>query len=675
MSSRQFEKFLAQCFIEWASGAIQPGFRYQFKSPNVQNSNQLFEAFLEHADGRTIAYREHQHPYVECNGTRLIPVLHHEDGEGFTEHYISHLRDQIAARNDAFSEAALFIIHNSMLDTLINSAMDVSSKDAIWHPTIFATKLKAKIPTASPLTALFNCLLDDQLSIIQDEGATIFGFKPIFYSLNSGQINYAELGLFPDPLLPDLGSQLSQVRNRIDSNRQLRSFIADQVEHYAERLDSVLTKFSPKFIQEHFYDKNDWINLTFTDYQNELDKSKTPGLQFERVTVDVGIVFSRAKSSTKAGQKEQNILIQVPPGATVSNLEFVFLGNDLQDHQVVIRHNSSFQRTLKPTVSRLGGKYSKARLSVPFYNIPTYFSLELRRDNNSEDFKFRCLLVPMHSFYLDVLKNCFKVEPAKEQISLQLEENIFRVAELGDQVFKLQEDQSEINCEEIAIIDFEEQASKNELIQFTVISGTHRLKINIEGLSAQETITVPLLFDKERSSKLFSDKSNAEYLSGRHRVVFENAEHTVIGVRQQLLDFENTLIAKDLLSYGIDDQNFNIDSLAVIFPELSNAYKSLFKYYKNYKTLPSLVAWSTDYRRLVKDVLDSYEKAIATIEIDRVLTAEQKTLMLIGLHCFEGRERLSPIHPLVLSYHLNLVDKISEEKFSNDTFSFGDHLK
>lgn len=672
MSSRQFEKFLAQCFIEWASRAIQPGFRYQFKSPNVQNSNQLFEAFLELANGRKISYREHQHQYVECNGTRLVPVLHHEDGEGFTENYISHLRDQIAARNDAFADAALLIIHNSMLDTLINSAMDISSKDSIWHPTIFASKLKAKIPAASSLTSLFNCLLDDQLSIIQDEGATIFGFKPIYQSLNSGQINYAELGLFPDPLLPKLGSQLNQVRNRIDSNRQLRSFIADQVEHYSERLDSVLTKFSSKFIQEHFYDKNDWANLPFSDYQNELEKSKSPGLHFERVTVDAGTIFSRAKSSTKAGQKEQSVLIQVPLGATASNLEFVFLGNDLQDHQVVIRHNTSFQKTLKPSVSRLGGKFSKARISVPFSDKPTYFSFELRRDNNSEDFKFRCLLVPMHSFYLDVLKNCFKVEPAKEQISLQLEENTFRIAELGDQVFKLQEDQSEVDSEQIAIIDFEEQASKNELIQFTVISGQHRIKINVEGLSAQETITLPLLFDKERSSKLFTDKSNAEYLSGRHRVVFENAEHTVIGIRQQLLDFENNLVSLHLLCCGEDGQDLIIDFFNNIYPDLSHAYNSLFDYYKNFKTLPSLVAWGSDYRRLVKDVLDAYEKAIATIEIYRVLTTDQKSLLRIGLYSYEGRERLSPIHPIVLSYHLNLVEKIDEEKSANDTFSFGE---
>jgi DNA phosphorothioation-dependent restriction protein DptH len=253
MSSRQFEKFLANCLIKWASEAIQPGFRYQFKSPDLDNSSLLFQAFLEHSGGKTITYREHQHPYVECNGTKLIPVLHHEDGNGFTENYISHLRDQIASRNDAFSSAALFIIHNSMLDTLINSAMDVATREAIWHPAIFSEKLKSLIPPGSGTASLFKCLLEDQLDIIVEEGATVFGFKPLFHSLDSGQLNFAELSLFKDPILLTLGGQPNQVRNRIDANRQLRRHIEEQVEHYGDILETVLPKFSPKFIQEHFY--------------------------------------------------------------------------------------------------------------------------------------------------------------------------------------------------------------------------------------------------------------------------------------------------------------------------------------------------------------------------------------------------------------------------------------
>ena len=672
MSSRQFEKFLANCLINWASEAIQPGFRYQFKSPDVDNSSLLFQAFLEHSGGKTITYLEHQHPYVECNGTKLIPVLHHEDGNGFTENYISHLRDQIASRNDAFSSAALFIIHNSMLDTLINSAMDVATREAIWHPAIFSEKLKSLIPPGSGTASLFKCLLEDQLDIIVEEGATVFGFKPLFHSLDSGQLNFAELSLFKDPILLTLGGQPNQVRNRIDANRQLRRHIEEQVEHYGDILETVLPKFSPKFIQEHFYDKKDWQSLPFEDYLSAQESNKAQGLQFDRIDVSTGSLFTRAKSGTKAGQKEQSVLIQVPHDEGVANLELVFQGNDLQDNQVVVRHNRILQQTLTPSVSRMGGKNSRVRLAVPFSGSPTFFSVELKRENTSEEYKFRCLLVQQDSFLLDEAKNCFRIEPAKEQVTLQVEENYFRIASLGDQEFKLQEDRSEIDCSQFSLVDFEEQATKNELIQFIILSGQHRLKINIEGPSAQETISVPLLFEKERGIKLFNDDANAEYSKNKHRIVFENAEHTVIGVRQQLLDYESDLISKGLLAVNDGDKDLGLETLLATHPDVYKSYKALFDYYSKNKTLPSLVAWGPEYRRLVANVLNAFEDVLNAIEIDRVLTNEQKMLMRIGLHRRDGKERLMPIHPLVLSYHLDLVSSIDKEKKSSDSFSFSE---
>ena len=672
MSSRQFEKFIVDSLINWASDEIKPGFRYQFKSPDLENSNLLYAAFLKKAGENSIVYRDHSHPFIDCNGTKLIPVLHHEGGNGFTENYISHLRDQIASRNEVFSSTALFIIHNSMLDTLINSAMDVATRDAIWHPATFSEKLRALISPGTKIALISNYLLEDQLKIILEDGATIFGFRPLFHSLEKETLDFAELNLFQDDLLLNFVDQPSQVRNRIDENRQLRRQIEEQVEHYGDILESVLPKFSPKFIQEHFYIHKDWQSLQFQDYLSALESNKVQGLQFDRVEISNGVLFTRAKSSTKAGQKEQSLLIQVPAGETATNLEIIFQGNDLKENEVVLRHNSNFQKVLKPTVSRMGGKNSRVRLSVPFVGEPAFFSIELKRENTSEEYKFRCLLVQQDSFYFEEAKNVFKIEPLKEQVTLQVEENYLRVSSFGDLEFKLQDDRCEIDCTKFSLVDFEEQATKNELIQFTILSGDHRLNINIEGPSAQETISVPLLFEKERVIKLFRDDANAEYYRSKHRIVFENAEHTVIGIRQQLLDLEADLLSKDLLAVNDTDSDVSLAATLEIYFGVYQSYKALFNYYLKYKTLPSLVAWGPEYRTLVQDVLDAYENAIDSIEIGRVLTTGQKILMQIGLHRRDGKERLMPIHPIVLSYHLNLVYSIDAEKKSLDSCSFSD---
>lgn len=118
MSVKQYETYLAETFIEWVSSIIQPGERYQFKSPDPDNALKLWKAFDSLANGNKLEIAPGQYlTYVQCNNIQLIPVLHGTTTPAFTENYISHLRDQVSGRNGVFAQTALLIIHNSMLDT------------------------------------------------------------------------------------------------------------------------------------------------------------------------------------------------------------------------------------------------------------------------------------------------------------------------------------------------------------------------------------------------------------------------------------------------------------------------------------------------------------------------------------------------------------------------------
>src|SRR5690606_18013061 len=133
MSVKQYEIYLAETFIEWVSDIIQPGERYQFKSPDPDNALKLWQAFVELSDEKKLEIAPGQFVSIlSCNDVQLIPVLHGAETPAFTENYISHLRDKVAGRSGAFAQTALLIIHNSMLDTLINSTKDVAAPDAIW---------------------------------------------------------------------------------------------------------------------------------------------------------------------------------------------------------------------------------------------------------------------------------------------------------------------------------------------------------------------------------------------------------------------------------------------------------------------------------------------------------------------------------------------------------------
>lgn len=653
MSVKQYETYLAETFIEWVGGIIQPGERYQFKSPDPDNALKLWEAFVSLANGNRLEIAPGQ--YIDCllcNGVQLIPVLHGAEAPAFTENYISHLRDEVAGRSGVFAQTALLIIHNSMLDTLINSTKDVAAPDAIWYPQTFSHQLEKLITTDSNRSELSRCLLEDQLATVLDEGATVFGFSSLYRLLDDGNLDFSELHLFKDDEL--LNYSQKQLRTRLNENRKLYRQIEDSVERYSGQLENVLPEFSTKFIQEHFYDKDDWRELDFSDYRKEKEQNSEQKLVLENVSVENGEVWQRAKSASKAGKRDISLLVQVQPGQSKAELEFCFQGNDLQDSQIKIAHNRQLKTEPFWRTSRAGGKTSRIMASVPFDGHPCFFSLELtNRNNSAEEYKFRLLLVEQGQFWLNDIQHCYRVEPGKDQITLQLEDNTLRIAESGNLTCTLDDESEDIDCQHYAQVNFETLANQSDLVQFALVSGDSRLSFNIEGPGAEEGLTLPLLFDQSRFNKLFKEEGNATWNRLKGRIILDNTEHKVVGVRQQLLILEASLIEQRLLGTGSDDSEFALDELLASYPDLHNAYEQLFAYYHRRNTLPSLVSWSAEYRTLVSYIVTTFEQALQQIGLSRALTAQEKRLLHLGICRNDSHERLSPLHPLVLAYLYN----------------------
>ncbi|MHA8115465.1 DNA phosphorothioation-dependent restriction protein DptH [Kosakonia cowanii] len=670
MSVKLYEVYLAETFIEWVCGIIQPGERYQFKSPDPVNALKLWTAFDSIAGANKLDIAPGQNlPFIDCNGVKLIPVLHGASEPAFTENYISLLRDEVAGRSGNFADTALLIIHNSMLDTLINSTKDVSAPGAIWYPKTFSQKLETLITPGSNSSELSRCLLKDQLATVLDEGATVFGFSSLYRLLEDGNLDFSELNLFKDEELLNFSDK--QLQTRLNENRKLYHQIEDCVERYSGQLENALPEFSAKFIQEHFTDKDDWRSLDFSEYQKEKEKNSEQKLLLDTVSVVNGEVWQRVKSTSKAGIRDISVMVQSNPGDKQIELNFVFQGNDLQDSNIKIAHNNKLKKELSWKISRAGGKNSRISMLIPFYGQPCYFSLEItNRNNSAEEYKFRVLLIEKGQFWLEDIKNCYRIEPGKGQLTLQLEDNNLRIAESGGQTKMLDEVSEDIDCKEFSCVNFETLANRSDLIQFALVSGESRLSFNIEGPGAEEGLTLPLLFDQNRFTKLFKEEGNATWNRLKGRVILDNIEHKVVGVRQQLLMLEASLVDKSLLGTRGDDSELALDELLVCYPELHNAYKQLFEYYLQRNTLPSLVAWSKEYRVLIEHLLITFEEALQRIGLSKTLTLDEKRLLQVGVCRSDSIERLSSLHPLVLAYHLQLVESIISESEIYESSSF-----
>lgn len=669
MSARPFESYLVETFIEWATSKTKPGVRYQFQSPDHNNASKLHTAYLARVSG-AIVYKGVELPYIACGATKLLPVLHGENGKGFSENYISHLRDCVAGPAPDFVDCALLIIHNSKLDTIINSADDLAAEGRAWHPHVLARHLKMLAQDHTGNRNLLAYLLEDQLKYVVSEGATVFGFAPLYQMIADGDIQLSKLGLFDDPMMASLNNP-AQIRKRLEDNRELRRHIESVTENFADQVeDKFREQFSPKFIREHFVDNQDWKTLTYGAFKEELETNRTQSLTLEEVGNANGKLIERAKSATRAGRKDLSVLIELPQEANEGRFEITFLAPDVQLAELKVSQSSIDKDSIGLKVSHAGGKRSRVQVFAPFSGEPLFFTVALTRRVSAENHQFRCLFLRQGTFFIDGFKNHFRVEPNAKRVTLQMEANRLTIAETDGPSFQSEDPQDVIDNTAYASVDFSRQANASEKIGFQIACGDQRLNFNIEGAAAEESITVPLIYDRDRYARLFQDDDyRAEFGANGNRLIIDNRESMMAGVRQLLLTREATMVGQRILHQSSKGQ-LRLDDLHEIDADLHSAYDAWYAYLSARGTTPSLVSWGPQYRQLTAAVTHAYESALSRIPRDTVLSEVYKRLLRVGMAEYDGKEFMTPFHPLNLAYHLQLVETIvADRQAGHDSFA------
>lgn len=659
MCARPFESYLADVFFEWAKGGLQPGFRYQFQSPDHNNARRLHDAYLTRATGN-ITYRGVELPYVACGTIRVLPVLHGEHGNGFSENYISHLRDCVSGPVVEFANCVLLIIHNSKLDTIINSAQDLAAEGHAWHPLALAQSLKAWSHDDPTNRNLLTCLLEDQSKYVVSAGATVFGFAPLYQAIADGKIKLSELGLFNDPLITSLNNQ-GQIRKRLEENRGLHGYVESIAEKFADQVEDMFREdFGAEFIREHFIDSQDWRDLSFDDIKREREANRTQSLTLESVSSASGRLIERAKSATKAGRRDLSVLLELPQDAHEGIVDITFLPSDVLSSELEVSQSSIDKNSIDVKVRHTGGKRSRVQVQAPFNGEPLFFTLTLNRRAGKH--QFRCLFLRQGAFFVDGIKNHFRVEPQPKRVTLQMEAKCLVIAEHEGPSFITADLHDVIDNTAFASIDFSKQANASEKIGFQVAHGEQRLSFNIEGAAAEESVAVPLIHDRDRYDRLFhDDEYRAEFSLTNSRLVIDNRETAVAGVRQLLLTREATMVAERVL-HRTGKSHIRVDDLLELDAGLHAAYEAWFAYLSTRRTTPSLVSWGPQYRELVAAVTRAYERVLSSIPENRVLSEANKRVLRLGMVEYDGKEFITPFHPLNLSYWLQLVETIDADR-------------
>jgi len=677
MSEKQFETFLTEQFLALNETKLQHGYRYQFQSPDNKNSQRLYNAFIAKSDDKIVIENASINA-LTCGNTKLLPVLHSENGNGYSENFISHLRDEVAGQQGDFKGCALLVIHNSMLDTLINSAEDIAQEDGVWHPEKIKESLQGLIDPHAKDRKVSECLLEHRFAQIVEDGATMFGFEELYKAILDGDLQFHELGLLDDPEILNWSGKPEQINNRLEENKKLFDRINTVTERFSTELGEKFAEndFSEKFVDKHFSDEKleDWkTKLTFADCLDEKKRNISNVLELEAIgSQQIDKPAKKSKSDTKVGKREQHIILPLEPGQKSFDLSLTFLGGKVEKSQLKLQHTKDPSIEIQ-SPSNGGGKRSKVTVTGAFTGEPTYFSLILKRDKTAECYKFRVLIITAESFYLPSFENIFLIEPGKKRITLQTEDNIFAIAEQGNKT-KLEQTGQVFDNQEIKEIDFAALANESNDVIFEVTSPTGTLKFNVEGAVASDSLSLPLMLDTDRFVQLFKDDYFACFNRNKNKVLLDNKEVAPKGRRLTLLQREADFLDKQLLNLHIEPQNsVELKAIEADFPELYLAYLTLFEYCTANKTLPSLSSWGSEFREIIAEIVETYNKALAAIGFDVMLTKAEKLLVNIGYAEYQENEEcheyITPFHPLVLAYHLSLATAIVNDN-SDDNSSF-----
>ncbi|KEQ17843.1 DNA phosphorothioation-dependent restriction protein DptH [Endozoicomonas numazuensis] len=667
MSVAPFEQFLVQRLTSWLENRISAGTRYQFQSPDAENTKRLFDQIKTNFSGSITFFSTPLH-YIEINGVKLICVVHAESrdelSDGFNDNYISAVRDEVAGQSGDFSNSALLIIHNSLLDTLINSADNLAADGMPWATESIKVDLENIIQNQPKPSRVLLCLLRWQAEVLEDLGGSMFGYEQLFSAMSTGsEPDLTSLGLLPDSGLTDMNSD-KQIEQRLKDNKKLFDDIYNTISNHPEEIAERLSDFGEKFIKEQFDNQEDdaWRLTDVQVFWNEVEEQRKQGLDFAAIDSEgCKVVGPRNKRETAAGKREKHLILVAEPDAQYFDLKLSFHGKDLEKKQVSISNNKSL-KNLSSEIIRLtsGGSKRYLKILAPFNGQPTYLTVKTNRPRTKECFTFHILVVKKGDFLLRGFENNFLVNPGKQSLTLQTEEMSLRLNDQQSSIFYLSEENCEADVNDFGFINYQTEYESSDEVVFTLRNANSCLKFNIVGEVNHEALSLPLLMDEGRFNLLFNDHYYGQFNSANGKVIIDNKEARVIGRRLLLLQREESFLELDQVSQIKD--GINATELKTVAPDIFHAWNTLTAYLKSRNTLLSLVSWGPVVTELVRDYVTACLNYLNNIPLSRNISDADRMVLKVGVAQYEDQEYFTPYHPLILGYYLNLVDQIRADE-------------
>lgn len=653
----RFETFLARTFCDFFSAKKYSNNKFHYICHNNQHAFKLYEGF-ESLGFDEIKIKGALIKYITIDEQNVLIMLHDYNGmRAYTYHedFIATIRDEL----NSYPGFSLLIIHNSTLDTILTTSADLSSSGAVFTNDYVAQQLEYLVEEKKHL---FDILIQRRSKIISDENRSIFAFENIYNCIKSGMINLKDEGLFNDDRLLDVNNDKT-LKGSIKANEKIYNEISSVVNNYgdlnvSEKLEEL--NLSESFIKDYFLsgNHNKWQDLSFAEIEDEIVKNKKRTLEFYGVQVD-GRDCNTFKHMADKGAANKNISILAERDDKNERTEIKLIFS--KGLPALSKDDFSF---IKDCTVSVHNSENKSSATLLFHNKTQYafYYLKLSRSAAKEQYKFNILVVSKGLLNLGYIFNRIYISSVKNKNCLLLEygqgcidlnDNI----DLPTKVIKEQNDT--VICSDVSTLDYREIIEEVDSLYFKISNGKDEIPVQIIGSEVDEVVTLPTILDPLRHQSITSSERIPQYKESSRKIIIAGRERGLSVDSQILCDFESKFITTCSLYINADTNTFfsldEIDS-----SEIREAYRKLYMWLHSKNTIISLTNWPSELVSLVKNVVDSILLHYSSID-DGALTQSDKTILKIGSFIKDGREWMTPLHPLCLAYCLELIENFRSD--------------
>lgn len=587
------------------------------------------------------------------NGTSILVSGCDDAKDGFQ----TMIRNNIGVKGNPISEmAALFILPGTnAIETLLSAGRNLQEKPYPLCLDSITEAINNKI--ACKINKIEKEYLNNHIKKLrfQDDYSSLFDFAPVLSILQKTSLrgSFARLDAFEDKEIYDsmFAADEMPVKERVKDNTTAFSIISDMMgEAYEQDQYKRLTTYlDPKLANKISKGKVDWRTLDYKDIRMSHEFIiGNPTITRPQFNADGGAELVTNTTGPKSEKTSKSYVIVCDPKVTATNLKACF-NKDLKDYAhgkvaKVAGCNLVFTLDDKVLKDKIGDEKNYHEISV----------LRLKTKNVFQSIA--------HYFKLDAKGNIVvDIPDAMDSVTIGTGTN--PVTYDGMNPVEL-DDNSAFH------IDFDLNATEEPNIPFKFGDTTLNLRFKYKGektpILSPGSIT-DTIWGVENCG--YTHDSEEGDITGTIKgpqgpVVIHERFRKLANLEKKFIDWDTPYIFIEKNEFSGEDEIKTMN--LYIEDSISIALSEIFKYFRANNTVPSFIRPGDELCELYQIYLDAVHEQMRLIPRDASLNST-KAINIAKLGVVESEDgtiMLSPFHPLMVAYALQMVASVDSNEFN-----------